>query len=418
MGWLVPRNELTSAQIRAVEMNAKQHHLVLGSPGAGKTLVLLHRARHLVDEGDIPPARYRLLVFTNSLKAYISTALDDLDLPAGCIMTFDAWCQEFYRQYVRRTLPRGEEGPDFDAVREAVWTEVRSRSRLMPLYDFVMVDEGQDLDARAYAILTTVAAHVTVFMDHKQQIYENGIEEHDLLTRLRLHRRTSTLLDAYRCSPHVVRTAAAFISDETERRWFIRQNPPIDKGERQPPLLYLAGDLEDEREQLVEVVRARIDKGERIALLFPTRRHVFGYAQRLNEAGVEVEVPAWPGRRNRSTLPTIDFGTLRPKAMAYPSAKGLTFDTVLMPRLEAETFSRRPPALWERWLFVGISRAVRWLYFSAREHKCLFRERFEELAGRRQLTIQRPGARGSVSPPTVSDSPRPVSGNSDLTDLF
>ena len=414
MSWLVPRNELTVAQGHAVEMDAKQHRLVLGSPGSGKTLVLLHRARHLLDEADVAPERYRIFVFTNSLKAYIRAALDDLRLPADSVTTFDGWCQEFYKEHVKRTLPRDGSAPDFEAIRHGVWEAVRSMSHAMPLYDFVMVDEGQDLNARAYSIMATIATHLTVFMDHKQRIYETGIDERDMLAGLGLRRRTSTLLDAYRCSPYIVRTAAAFIQNPEESSAFIRQNPPIARGERQPPLLYLAGDFEDERENLIEVIRTRIDKGERIAVLFPTRKHVFGYAQGLNDAGVEVEVPARPGRRNQSGLPTIDFSTLLPKAMAYPSAKGLTFDTVLMPLLERGKFPRRlHSALLERWLFVGASRATRWLYFSAIEGECMFLERLGELARQRQLTIRRGAIRHTDSPLPVIHEQR-----DDLADLF
>lgn len=81
MSWLVPRSELTVEQSRAVEANPKQHRLVLGSPGSGKTIVLLHRARHLLDQYGIPPDRCRLFVYTNALKAYIRAALRDLALP-------------------------------------------------------------------------------------------------------------------------------------------------------------------------------------------------------------------------------------------------------------------------------------------------------------------------------------------------
>ena len=90
MSWLVPRNELTVEQSRTVESTVEQHRLVLGSPGSEKTIVLLHRARHLIDNYGIPPERCRLFVFTNALKAYIRAALRDLALPDDCVMTFDA----------------------------------------------------------------------------------------------------------------------------------------------------------------------------------------------------------------------------------------------------------------------------------------------------------------------------------------
>jgi len=50
---------------------------------------------------------------------------------------------------------------------------VAERLRVQPprgkFYDFVMVDEGQDLDGSAFEILNAVAAHVTTCMDSKQK---------------------------------------------------------------------------------------------------------------------------------------------------------------------------------------------------------------------------------------------------------
>jgi len=421
MSWLVPRNELTVAQGRAVEMDVKQHRLVLGSPGSGKTLVLLHRARHLLDERNIPPERSRIFVFTSALKAYIRTALDDLRLPADSVTTFDSWCQEFYRGHVDRKLPWDGKSkkPDFQAIRQGVRKAVRSMSDVMPLYDFLMVDEGQDLDAGAYEIMTAVASHLTVFMDHKQQLYENGIAEQDALASLGLRRHTTTLLDAYRCSPYVVRTAASFIRDSAERSEFIEQNPPIERGERQRPLLYLARDRNDERQQLIDVIRTRVVNNERIAILFPTRRHAYGYAQGLQDDGLEVEVPSRPGRRNAKGPPEWDFGTSRPKVIAYPSAKGLTFDTVLMPLLRRSAFPKRmDTSLLERWLFVGISRAVRWIYFSATDDNAalfgpdvMFFKHFEELERQQWITMKR-----AVSEPSVDAAA--ADRRDDLKDLF
>lgn len=409
MSWLVPRNELTVAQSRAVGLSSRRHRLVIGSPGSGKTLVLLHRARHLVDEHRIPDSRYRILVFTNVLKAYIRTALQDLRLPEECVTTFDDWCRRFYRTHIGGRVPWDGKSPDFKAIRRAVWKRVRSQKRLIPLYDFVLVDEGQDLDARAYETLKGIAGHVTVYMDHKQQLYE-GADEKGVLTALGLRKRNLTLLDAYRCSPYIVRVAAAFIRDPSEREAFIEQNPPVDKGERQTPLLYLARAFKDERERLIEVVRTRVDRNDRIAILFPTRRHVFGYAKGLGEAGLEVEVPRQPGRKRKNTTPTIDFGTSRPKLMAYPSAKGLTFDTVLMPCLNRRLFRVMDERL-ERWLFVGITRATKWIYFSTTDgDSTLFLDRFRGLERRRQLTIERFA--------DALPKPRPKIDRVNLSDLF
>jgi superfamily I DNA/RNA helicase len=43
MAWLIPFSSLTPAQQDAVQMDTRSHKAIVGGPGAGKTLVLLHR---------------------------------------------------------------------------------------------------------------------------------------------------------------------------------------------------------------------------------------------------------------------------------------------------------------------------------------------------------------------------------------
>ena len=65
------------------------------------------------------------------------------------------------------------------------------------------------------------------------------------------------------------------------------------------------------------------------------------------------------------TKRTLDFSSNRPKVLTYQSAKGLTFDTVLMPRLVRKSFTREPDDLIERLLLVGITHAMTWVYLSS-----------------------------------------------------
>ena len=416
MSWLVPRSELTVAQSRAVEANPKQHRLVLGSPGSGKTIVLLHRARHLLDQYRIPPDRCRLFVYTNALKAYIRAALRDLALSEDCVETFDAWCGEYYRDQVDKRMPWSGRSRDWEAIRQAVWEKTRQLRASDRLFDFVMVDEGQDLDRRDFETLAAVAQHVTVFMDPKQKLYDRDADETGVARALGLRRRNLALLDAYRCSPYIVQAGALFVRDDVERRRFIEQNPPVEKGERQLPLLYLARDAEDERSHLIEVVRTRIDRNERIAILFPDKYRTRSYARALSEAGLEVEINE-SARRKDDTVPPVDFGTPLPKLMPYPSSKGLTFDTVLMPRLNRRLLGKTDPDRLERWLFVAITRATRWLYVSTTDGEdALFMDRFGDLERRKQMTIQRgvDDSSAGAAEPRVDGS----GSENELSDLF
>ncbi len=370
-----------------------------------------------MDEYGIPPDRCRLLVYTKALKAYIRTALRDLALPDDCVMTFDAWCSEYYRDQINRRLPGSGRKRDWEAIRQAVWEKTRRLKGSDRLFDFVMVDEGQDLNRRDFETLRAVSLHVTVFMDPKQKLYEGDADEAGVARALGLRRRNLALLDAYRCSPYIVQVAASFIRDETERQQFIEQNPPVERGERQLPLLYLASGEGAERAHLIEVIRTRIDRNERIAILFPDKRRTRSYANKLTAAGLEVEISEsarWKG----DDLPIIDFGTPLPKLMPYPSSKGLTFDTVLMPRLNRRFFAKADPNRLERWLFVSITRAIRWMYISTTDgDKAVFFERFHELERRRQMTIQRSADQSPAGNLTEAEDDD-VGEEDDLTDLF
>lgn len=347
-------------------------------------------------------------MFTNALKSYVQSALTDLQLPDDCVLTFDAWCRDFYQTRVATKIPWNR-GPDFAAIRQGVLAVLQAGEVPGPLYDFVLVDEGQDLDESAYRILDAIATHVTVFMDHKQQVYEHRVDEAMVLRTLHLRRRNLSLLDAYRCSPYIVRAAAAFIPDQQERDAFVHQNTPTQHGRRQTPVLYLAKDHADLRDDLYGVIRSCLADNDRVAILLPTRRQVFGYAKGLVEAGLDVEVPAQPGRR-KTTMPVHDFSGTKPKVMAYPSAKGLTFDSVLMPALRPSDLPK-DATLADKWLFVGITRATRWAYFSAVDGQCHSVARFDELERQGQLTVRRRAA-------GPNDSHQLSTMKTDLSDLF
>ena len=143
---------------------------------------------------------------------------------------------------------------------------------------------------------------------------------------------------------------------------------------------------------------------------------MFGYARGLAEAGLEVEINKSPSKKT-GDLPGIDFGTSLPKLMAYPSSKGLTFDTVLMPRLNRKLVKQIDADRLERWLFVGISRATKWIYISTTDgENALFFERFRELERQKQLTIMRGGDRARETSDETSNQEPPE--ESSLTDLF
>lgn len=354
--WLVPRQWLTPDQVRMIELSPERHRVVAGTPGSGKTQVLLHRAVWLRDRFRVAGEKLRVFVFTNVLKNYIASALPLLGLPPSCVSTFDRWCCDTYRRVMRRPLPcvveEGEARPDFRAIRHAVLLWARTLRAKDKPFHYVMVDEGQDLDAASFDILAAVAHHVTVGIDFRQQIYDRVVREDDILARLGVLREEVAFLASFRCCPWVARLAGRFLDDPLERAAWLTELRAA-QGEKELPLLFVAGSAEDEAERLVEILRSRLLRHEQVVVLLPRRRLVAAWAEFLGRRRVEVEV-----------YPEIDFASARPKLIAYHSAKGLTADTVLMPSLTAEAFDKFEPALQQRLLYVGITRARRWAYLS------------------------------------------------------
>lgn len=403
---LVPSSELTTEQLRAVELGTQEHRLIVGGPGSGKTQILLHRADHLRRTSGASDDDFFIVVFTRALKDYLRSASHILDIPQESIDTLDHWCMDYYRTHIGGRVPYDAEHrrPDFTATRRAV-CELLDRRPGGPPYRFVLVDEGQDLAPDAFDVVRRMARHVTVCADHKQQIYETGSAEATILRRLGLRQRNLSLLETYRCTPYIMDLAANFVADPDEAREFRRQCR-LAAGGREVPLGYLAADFEDERKRLADVLRTRLSRGETVAILVAKQRQMYGFAKGLEEQGFDVE-----------TKQDLDFGTSRPKILPYHSAKGLTFDTVLLPRITADSFSKVGRERTTRLLFVAISRATGWVYTSTTDPTFFHSlAGFDQAAATGALEIQ-----DGSTPPAAEPAPpdrTPQDDDLDLLDLL
>jgi len=356
--WLLPRTDLTPEQLRVVEMSPHEHRVILGPPGSGKTQALIHRADYLSNTYKLAPDQYRVFVFTNVVKEYIKSGIQFLRLPEEVVSTFDHWCRLLYEKHISRRLPRENRGINFGEIRSAVLKLLREKSELQKSLSFVLVDEGQDLIPQVYEILSLAAKHITVFVDPQQKIFENGASESFILDKLNLRYRNAYLLGAYRNAPFVAQLASYFISDDQKRSHYLAQVNAEQKI-RELPLFYVAPDFQKEMDRLAEIISQRQVMNERIGIIVPTNKQLYGFAKGLDERGVTVEKAI---ARNKDG--GCDFGNATPKIATYFSAKGLTFNSVLLPRLTESSFSWITDSTRIRLFFVGIARATQWVYLS------------------------------------------------------
>ncbi len=360
MAHVLHDSELTREQRAVVELRPERHYLITGPPGSGKTQVLFHRARWLARSLQIPDNAFSVLVYTNVLTYFLRQAIDFLGIPAQNVRTFDDLCAELWDKHVclprplRRASPRTRPSIDFRAIRDGVLDRLDSPGpRSAPPLTFVMVDEGQDLDATAYAILRLVARHITVFADSRQQIFEGGAGIPEILSHLGIPGQSASLLSAHRNSPDIAKLASYFGTAYEGINYLAM--------DRQKPCLYIARDWADEIDHLADVLRERRLLNHRCGIIVPSNRDLHDIAEKLEQRGNEVHkaISVLKG----GTPP--DFNSLVPVIASYHSAKGLTFDTVLLPRLVDRHFPRiGGPSIRQRLLLVGITRATQWAYLS------------------------------------------------------
>ena len=390
--WLIPRSELTAEQLRAIELDCTKNRMVLGGPGSGKTQVLLHRASFLRDQYRCSDDDYHVFVYTSILSTFIKHSLKVLGIPEDSVSTVDKWCMDYYREQIGGKLPWKDKSFDFDAIREAVKSNVQQANR--KLYKFVLVDEAQDLTPDILSLLRQISEHVTVCADHKQQLYDDGSSIDQILGAICIQKSNVALIDTFRCCPYIVSVAVELIENPTERQAYLNQ-VRSSQSEKEKPVYYLAASADDEKQKLAEVLRSRVIRGERTAVLFPQKRQAFGYAKGLAELGLDVEDPK-----------KVDFSTTKPKLRPYHSAKGLTFDSVFLPRLLDDAFYRTTLDRKRRQLFVGITRAVNWVYLTNNVEGG-FGPLNELLSGEaaRNITVRRHSDSGQAHTQVVKEPP-------------
>src|ERR1035441_2317647 len=259
-----------------------------------------------------------------------------------------------------------------------------------------MVDEGQDLDAYAYQILRGAVPHVSVFADARQQIFEGGLGEAELLPALGVAQQTASLLPSYRNSPDVAKLASYFGNHFDGLNYTAK--------DRQKPCFYVAADWDDEIDQMAAIIREQMRLNHKVCIIVPTNRDLYGVATRLGERGVPVE-KATPPRRG---APAADFNTLTPKIATYHSAKGLTFDCVILPKLVENNFQRVQGPRRHRLLLVGITRAMQWVYLSTvRGYEFKEVALLREAEAKGDLFVLTSAKSASAPPPPPAEEPVP-----------
>lgn len=362
--WLRSFAELSPEQKKIVQMPPRESSLVSGPPGSGKTQALVHRIAYLIKTHKASPDKIRLFVLTDVLEKMIKSEMKRLGLPQKIVALFDHWCRSFFVHHVSTDLPRIYVNGriNFEKTRFGVLEILQRKKDLRKCIEYALVDDGQDLTPEAFEILSLAAEHITVFADAQQKIHEEGASDSFVSDTLNLHKKSSFLSGDFRSSFSVAQLAAHFIDDQSCRKEYLSQVRNEQKTS-QSSLFYVAPSEEKELDHLSRYVLQRQAMKEIVGILVPTNSLVHRLAKNLEERGIELEKAIPIDAQNVIHTP-YDFGNNRPKITTYYEAKGLSFNSVLMPQLTENAFSEIPPHQRHRLIFIGMVRAAHWVYLS------------------------------------------------------
>jgi GTPase SAR1 family protein len=310
---------LDDKQERMARLLASPRTLVYGPAGSGKTIFLVARAHYWLDQK--PDARVLFTCYNSSLASHLRSVFAVKGIaPDGERLTV-----RHYHELCGAILGMAdihERSPEFYATLEPKVLQEMARREDTPVFDCILVDEGQDFTRRMMEVLVRLSAEggeITVVCDPAQDIY--GRWSVDNLAPMRDH-ATEHLVDCYRNTAPIFALALAVLSETTREAMGLNRlglTRPEDMKRFGPPpeLLPLEGldDLITLIHGITQEFDARGTSLGDLAILYPDRKAIPNFAGRLKHSRWQ---SAADPRFVRATEDVVEdpadaaFGTLMP----------------------------------------------------------------------------------------------------------
>ena len=243
----IVENLRNDAQAAIVTAPKERNLLVLAGPGSGKTRVVVHRCAWLLRIARIRPDRVLVICFNRSAMHELRVRLRDLvgDLARRvAVHTYHSLALRLTeRSMAERADAAGDEPIDFDGIIDEANRRLRGeeevvgvepdelRDRLLSGFEYVLVDEYQDIDARQYEMITHIArraggdedsdrhAAILAVGDDDQSIYEWRDANVRFLRQFEEEFSAGRhfLVENYRSTRHIIDASNALIGHNRDR---------------------------------------------------------------------------------------------------------------------------------------------------------------------------------------------------------
>ena len=346
MRWMVPERRLDESQLsilRACGTYRGNNDWIQGFAGSGKTVLLVHLVERILAQH--PEASLCIATYTHALKDLIGTGFEDQSRSQVPVLTYHQLLNDSRR------------------------------------YDIILLDEVQDIPPTDLVRISKLAGRLVVAGDPDQSIYERGSRPEDVQRVLEprahplavIHRLTQRLKD-------IVRTILPH--SQIERA-------PTGRMQDVQVTLARAETANQETAWVWDHCKRYSQQGDPVVVLLPTHKRIQQFIREIcafegknapefplrqgNTKGVDYEPANEFLKKESIPLRYLgnNFGRLlesdhRPLSyvMTYHSAKGLDFDTVIIPELNENTWFWKDEDIARRLFFVACSRSRRNLFMS------------------------------------------------------
>ena len=314
----VDEESMDDDQLDLIDMEIGKSMLITGCAGSGKSVIAMYKAEQIAKTG----ASVILIAYTRSLSAFM------------------------------------REGSDKDKLNYSFYHHRLWRDKLgKPKADYIIVDEIQDFTEEEIKEFMNAAKVAYLFFgDSAQSIYKQygkktiNIEQISKLTGL----APLCLYNNYRLPRTIAKITQPYVGVDV--------NPYEDKvyqnKEKRLPYIIQYDDFDDQVLAIQKIIEKNSESlfGQSIGILLPSNELVIDTCVKLQNLGVSVEFK-YNDEDLGNFVDTLDFTSTTPKILTYHSAKGLQFDTVILPMYAGASDDES-----RKTLYVAMTRAMHQLY--------------------------------------------------------
>ncbi|MGH6668198.1 3'-5' exonuclease [Bacteroides hominis] len=348
MTWIIPENKLDAQQrdfLDNVDITRK-NVWIKGFAGSGKSVLLVYTAKKILSRNS--SSSVILVVFTQALVEMFKAAFQELGLRVEI---------ETYYKFMK---------------------DGRA-------YDYILVDEVQDLTPRIISEMNRLASHIVVAGDSNQSIYESDPRWREVTVS---PSEVGRLINGDPFELGIIHRLSRSIIDAVQRflprMSIFSSKRDMTKVDTQIRLCEATSEAK-EVSYIMEQATKAVNQGYSTAILIPTQKKIIDF---VNQALCDVDKSPWVEQTNQ--YGKIDFGAMnnylkangvkiqyvgngygkfsendhRIVIMTFHSSKGLDFDNVFIPYANSSMFISSNESLAKTLFMVAMTRTKENLYIT------------------------------------------------------